>query len=227
MFLILVYCDIPDNLQQYLYHKQETISQSRWCTTASGYLRIYIFDVFELDSTQTETLLVILGFILNVYVPVFVQTNLHPRIPDGPDIILLTRDLMKLHGVPSKVKEILLNHAESWMGPINVAVATHQQPPAVLKEDLLKIHVLGVNTRKLCWSNKPNKSFLTIASACEPCVSVGTSEYWHALDNHTRVAELYIGKMSLVLKKGWVHDSDNKDIDNNIRGYVLNMEDAD
>ena len=43
-----LYRNIPDNLQQYLFHRQETISQSRWCTTASGYLRIALFDIFDL-----------------------------------------------------------------------------------------------------------------------------------------------------------------------------------
>ena len=35
-----LYRNIPDILQQYLFHRQKTITQSRWCTTASGYLRM-------------------------------------------------------------------------------------------------------------------------------------------------------------------------------------------
>ena len=107
-----LYRNIPDNLQQYLFHHQETITQSRWCTTASGYLRIALFHIFYLNKKQEARLYKIVSFVANVYVPVFVKTNLHPNVPDGPDVVLLTRDLMKDFGVPEPVKEIFLNHAE-------------------------------------------------------------------------------------------------------------------
>ena len=107
-----LYRNIPDNLQQYLFHRQETISQSRWCTTASGYLRIALFDIFDLNKEQETRLYKIVSFVANVYVPVFVKTNLHRNLPYGPYVILLTRGLMKDYGVPKPVKEILLNCAE-------------------------------------------------------------------------------------------------------------------
>ena len=65
-----LYRNIPDNLQQYLFHCQETISQSRWCTTASGYLRIALFDIFDLNKEQEARLYKIVSFVANVYVPV-------------------------------------------------------------------------------------------------------------------------------------------------------------
>ena len=77
--------------------------------------------MYELDEDQKTALTSIVHFILNVYAPVFMKTNLTPRLPDGPDIILLTRDLMKDFGVPDHVKNIFLNHAVTWMSPTNVA----------------------------------------------------------------------------------------------------------
>ena len=140
--------------------------------------------------------------------------------------MLLTRDLMKIHGVPDKVKEIFLDRAERWLAPVNVAVIVHQEVPPILLEDLKRIRVFSVDTRELCWSNKSVKSFLTVESACAPCVSIGSSLYWQSLDNHNRTCERYIGKMGLVFKNGWVQDSDDQGLDNRVRGYVLNMENS-
>ena len=81
-----------------------------------GYLRIYLYDVYELDEDQKTALTSIVHFILNVYAPVFMKTNLTPRLPDSPDIIL-----MKDFGVPDRFKNIFLNHAVTWMSPTNVA----------------------------------------------------------------------------------------------------------
>ena len=83
----------------------------RLCNTAAGYLRMYLFDTYELDTKQKAALLDIVWFVVNVYVPVFVQTNMHPTVPDGPSIILTTRDLMKDYKVPDRVKNIFLDHA--------------------------------------------------------------------------------------------------------------------
>ena len=111
---------------------------------------------------QNESLLAILQFVLNVYVPVFVQINLYPSVPDAPGIVLLTRDLMKAANVAEKVRDIFLDHAEKWLSPTNVAVIVHKEAPPVLLEDLKRIRVFSVNTRELCWSNKSIKSFLTV-----------------------------------------------------------------
>ena len=198
----------------------------RWCTTASGYMRIFLFDVYELNHKQMTSLKSIIGFIVNIYVPVFVKTNLAPTVPDAPSIILLTRDLMKDFGVPDSVKQCFLEHAQHWMSPVNAAVCVHQEAPAILKEDLKKIRVLSVNTRELCWSNKPVKSFLTVESVRAPCITRGSSPYWRSLENHNRSTERYIDKMSNVIKHQRVKDqkkASNK-VDCRIRGYVLNME---
>ena len=196
------YRALPDNLTQYIFHCQETLSQARWCTTASGYLRIFLFNLFKLNKIQSCTLLKIIKFIVNVYVPSFVQINLNPSVPFGPENVLVIRDLMKDHGVPEKVKIIFLDHAEKWLSPVNTAVIVHQESPPVSLEDVKRIRVLSTNTRELCWSRKPVQSFLTVESACAPCISHGSATFWQRMDNHNRTCERYIGKMGLVLKSG-------------------------
>ena len=96
----------------------------------------------------------------------------------------------------------------------------HQENPPITVDDLRRIRVFNVNTRKLCWSNKSVKRFLTVESACLPCVSHGTSSFWRALDNHNRTCERMIGKMGTVLKNKWVQDDEKDDLDDRIREFV-------
>lgn len=184
-----------------------------------------IFDVYDLDVEQKTALTAIVNFIVNVYVPIFVQINLHPHVPDGPGIVLLSRDLMMKHGVPDRVKNIFLDHAVTWMSPVNVAVEVHKKDPSILLQDVKNIRKLAVDTRKLCWSKKPIKHFFTVESACAPCISHGSTEFWQNVENHNRTSERYIGKMGDVFKNGWVKDNQDDKLDNRVRGYVLNMGD--
>ena len=183
--------------------------------------------MYELDEDQKTALKSIVHFILNVYAPVFMKTNLTPRLPDGPDIILLTRDLMKDFGVPDRVKNIFLDHAVTWMSPTNVAVVVHKESPPILANDVRSVRVLTVNTRQLCWGKKGIRAFFTVESGCAPCMSTGDSHYWRSMDNHNRVCERYIGKMGLVFKEGWVKDSMDGKVDRRVRWYVLSQESVD
>lgn len=166
----------------------------------------------------------ILGYIANVYAPFFVRINLHPRVTDGPENILICRDLMKAYGVPTKVKEIFISHAEKWLSPQNAAVVVHKAVPPVLLEDIKKIRKLAVNTRKLCWGKEQIKAFLTVESAAAPCITRGTPDFWRSVDCHNRTCERYVGKMAVVLKKRYVKDTTDITLDSKVRGYVLNME---
>ena len=66
--------------------------------------RILLFDVYELKLKQITSLKSKIGFIVNIYLPVFVKTNLTQTAPYVPSIILLIRDLMKDFEVPHSVK---------------------------------------------------------------------------------------------------------------------------
>ena len=125
---------------------------------------------------------------------------------------------MEAFGVPDRVKNIFLDHAVTWLSPTNVAVVAHQESPPILAEDVRKIRALTLKTRELAWSKKDMRSFFRVESGSSPCLSVGSSRYWRALDNHNRVCERYIGKMALVFKQGAVKDSEDGSVDRRVRG---------
>ena len=102
--------------------------------------------MYELDAKQSKALLDIVTFIVNIYAPVFMQSNITPRVPDGPNIILLTRDLMKDLGVPDRVRDIFLDHAVTWMSPTNVAMVVHQECPPILADDVRALRVLTTSS---------------------------------------------------------------------------------
>ena len=65
-----------------------------------------MFDLFELSKTDSAKLEKILGFILYVYVPIFASVKMKPRVPDAPNIVLRSRDLMKQYGVLESIKTV-------------------------------------------------------------------------------------------------------------------------
>ena len=95
---------------------------------------IHPFDVYELNLKQITSLKSKIGFIVNIYVPLFVETNLTQTVPYAPSIFLLTRDLMKDFGVPHFVKQCFLEHAQHWMSPVNAPVCVHQEAPVILED---------------------------------------------------------------------------------------------
>ena len=112
----------------FLFHLQ-MVYDSKWI------YRIHPFDVYELNLKQITSLKSKIGFIVNIYVPLFVETNLTQTVPYVPSIFLLTRDLMKDFGVPHLVKQCFLEHAQHWMSPVNAAVCVHQEAPVILEDN--------------------------------------------------------------------------------------------
>ena len=47
--------DVPENLKPLVFYRRETISHARWLTTASGYLRMFIFG-YCVEPTQISRL---------------------------------------------------------------------------------------------------------------------------------------------------------------------------
>ena len=96
---------------------------------------ILLFDVYELNLKQITSSKSKIGFIVIIYVLVFVKTNLTPTVPYAPSIILLARDLMKDFGVPHFVKQCILEHAQHWISPVNAAVCVHQEAQVILEDN--------------------------------------------------------------------------------------------
>ena len=78
-------------------------------TKDSGYLRVKVFDIFELDPEQITILNSIVKFIVDVYVPSFVK----PSAVQGPQLILDVRDLLRraTDRTHTKVKLLFIKHA--------------------------------------------------------------------------------------------------------------------
>ena len=51
---------------------------ARWLTTASGYLRLKLFDIHDLSSEQQASLDQIVQFIVDAYVPSFFEIFFKP-----------------------------------------------------------------------------------------------------------------------------------------------------
>ena len=71
--------DVPENLINFLAYRQESISRSRWITTANGYLRLLLFYYDKLNRHQQTTLKRLVSYIVSVYVPSFIMMHLKPQ----------------------------------------------------------------------------------------------------------------------------------------------------
>ena len=54
------------------------IGHARWLTTASGYLRLKLFDIHDLSSEQQASLDQAVQFIVNAYIPSFFEIFFKP-----------------------------------------------------------------------------------------------------------------------------------------------------
>ena len=78
-----IFMDIPEELQHLLFYKQENTCHSRWLTTASGYIRLFLFQKPTLSTGDTEKLKQILSYTASVYVPSFMMIHVRRAICDG------------------------------------------------------------------------------------------------------------------------------------------------
>ena len=85
------FMDVPAALKSLLLYKQETLCHSRWITTASGYLRLYLFNSDKLSDEEKIKLTKLISYIVSVYVPSFIMIHLKPKACDGPILTLPTR----------------------------------------------------------------------------------------------------------------------------------------
>ena len=80
--------DVPENRINFLAYRQESISRSRWITTANGYLRLLLFYYDKLNRHQQTTLKRLVSYIVSVYVPSFIMMHLKPQAAEGPQLTL-------------------------------------------------------------------------------------------------------------------------------------------
>ena len=157
------------SMTKYLHFSQEVIGHARWLTTASGYLRIKLFDIGNLNPSQLNVLNKIVQFVVNVYVPSFFQIYLHPSAIQGPSVVLKMRKFMKACGVSQPAKKCFIAHSEKWLNPTTAALgALHENI------DVSKISTAEKpQTKLLLWSNRPLSAFVDATSAFSPCLTTG------------------------------------------------------
>ena len=89
-----IIADIPQNVKNLLFYKQEKVYHSRWITTANGFTRTLIFNSRNLTVAQKNKLQKIVSCIISLYIPSFLMIHLHPKAPEGPFFSLFQRDLL-------------------------------------------------------------------------------------------------------------------------------------
>ena len=201
------------NMAKYLHFSQETISHARWLTTASGYLRLKLFDIFDLDDEQNDVLKEIVQFILDVYVPSFFCIYLHPSAIQGPMVYLEIRKYMKACDVSGPAKKCFLDHGVNWLNPKTAALgALHNDI------DMSRLSVRQPDTRALLWSNRPLVAFLNASSSTSPCLTTGSKEDWMAFRNNNTCCERLIGQIKEVINQKKIKDT--VDVDKKVKGYI-------
>ena len=80
-------------------------------TTASGYLRLYLFNSDKLTDEEKIKLTKLISYIVSVYVPSFIMIHLKPKACDGPFLTLFQRDLLFAYReINGKVADVVLKY---------------------------------------------------------------------------------------------------------------------
>ena len=226
--------ELPENMKPLLAYKQEATCHARWLTTASGYLRLLIFNVCRLDESQRTKLIRLISYIVSVYVPSFVMIHLKPSAAEGPGIMLFQRDLLLAYSeIDSELAEVTLkyfyDHAQQWVTPINVALSVYAEvPPYSVEAVQTGYFPDSVDVRKLLEERKASlKDFFTLESKAAVCIlcSEVPVAHWRNIDNNNRATERYIGKLKNVVQNK-IRDSTShpSETDIRIRAFLCNMD---
>ena len=157
------------NTKKYLFYGQEIIGHARWLTTASGYLRLKLFDIYDLSSEQQASLNQIVQFIVDAYVLSFFEICFKPTAIDGPRVVLNIREYLKASSASLPSKKCFIDHAYTWMNPKTAALGVLQADM-----DIFRIAIRTPNTKELLRSNRPLKAFLSTSSRSSPCLTSGS-----------------------------------------------------
>ena len=125
--------DVPENLKPLPFYRQETISHALWLTTASGYLRIFIFG-YCVEPAQISRLKRMVSFIVCVYLPAFLAIHLKSSAAEGPSVVLFIRDLLLAYKevdlpVFEAIWKHFVQHASQWLSPKIIGLSVHAEVP--------------------------------------------------------------------------------------------------
>ena len=125
--------DVLKNLKPLFFYRQETISHARWLTTASGYLRMFIFG-YCVEPAQISRLQRMVSFIVCVYLPAFLAIHLKSSAAEGPSVVLFNKRFTTcIQGSWFASFEAIwkhfVQHASLWLSPKNIALSVHAEVP--------------------------------------------------------------------------------------------------
>jgi len=203
--------DVPENLKPLLFYRQETISHARWLTTASGYLRMFIFG-YCVEPAQISRLKRMVSFIVCVYLPAFLAIHLKSSAAEGPSVVLFTRDLLLAYKevdlpVFEAIWKHFVQHASQWLSPKNIALSVHAEvPPYTVDAVKEKAFPNNVDIEQALLKRKQLRDFFTEESKLSPCIACFSSPmFWKSIDNNNRSTERFIGRLKLIVN-GMVRD---------------------
>ena len=182
--------DVPENLKPLIFYRQETISHARWLTTASGYLRMFIFG-YCVEPAQISRLQRMVSFIVCVYLPAFLAIHLKSSAAEGPSVVLFTRDLLLAYKeVDLPVFEAIWKHfvqdASQWLSPKNIALSVHAEvPPYTVDAVKEKAFSKNVDIQQALLKRKQLRDFFTEESKFSSCIACFSSPmFWKSIDNN-------------------------------------------
>ena len=203
--------DVPENLKPLLFYRQEIISHARWLTTASGYLRMFIFG-YCVEPVQISRLQRMVSFIVCVYLPAFFAIHLKSSAAEGPSVVLFTKDLLLAYKevdlpVFEAIWKHFVQHASQWLSPKNIALSVHAEvPPYTVDAVKEKAFPKHVDIRRALLKRKQLQDFITEESKFSPCIACFLFPmFWKSTDNNNRSTEQFIGRLKLIVN-GMVRD---------------------
>ena len=167
--------DVPENLKPLLFYRQETISHARWLTTASRYLRLFIFE-YCVELAQISRLQRMVLFIVCVYLPAFLAIHLKSSAAEGPSVVLFTRDLLLACkevdlSVFAAIWKHFVQHASQCLSPKNTALSVHAEvPPYTIDAVKEKAFLKNVDIQQALLKRKQFRDFFTEESKFSPCM---------------------------------------------------------
>ena len=211
-------------------YKQETLCYSRWITTASGYLRLYLFNSDKLSDEEKIKLTELISYIVSVYVSSFIMIHLKPKACDGPFLTLFQRDLFFAHReIDEEVADVVLKyfveHGSARLSPKNVALSLFSDCPPFSLNAVKTSSSLpaDVDTRvQLQCRAARLRNFFTVQSQRAPCVMHNSipAMFWNTIENNNRCTERRIGKLKNIIQDRVC----DRRIDLRLRSYLCDME---
>ena len=231
-FLVLtcyLFMDIHKELLCLLFYKQEATCHSRWIT-ASGYIRLFLFETSNLSAGDKDKLNWILSYIASVYVPSFMIIHLKRKVCDGPYVTLFQRDLLLAYekldqNLSRVVMKYFLKHASNWLAMWKECCPSFSLDAVKDSTSLPPPQNVDITTLLLSRSARL-KNFFTTDSKVAPCVSCDIDPlFWKCVENSNRSTERRIGMLRNVLQHRRVNtESSLRRTDIRLRANLCNME---